>query len=323
MASQIVFHPPLLHRPAHVSTILPNRLRRVNHVSYQRKSFDTPDGDFFDVDCILQQSSSAVILLHGLEGSSESTYMLGMAKVIAARGWDVLALNHRSCSGRANRLYGSYHSGFTNDLEFLLGSILDYKQIALVGFSLGGNIALKYLGQAAQNVDPRIRCSVGISVPMHLSSAGEKLSKGFNRVYLQRFLRQLKRKALEKASRFPEQNLDIAKLKRASNFEEFDELYTAPAHGFANAADYYTQSSSRQFLSGIMLPTLLIHAQNDTFLSPECYPHAEVKSNACLHMLTPTLGGHVGFAQDTFMRHPFWHEERTIDFLDRYLMREA
>ncbi|NQV52193.1 MAG: alpha/beta fold hydrolase [Flavobacteriales bacterium] len=310
------YTPPFLHRWAHSATILPNQLRPITSPYHRSESIETPDGDLFTLDWIDRAPDQLAVLLHGLEGSTKSSYMMGMAKAFAARGWSVASVNHRSCGGTPNMVIGSYHSGFTTDLELILQRCSSVERVVIVGFSLGGNIALKRAGEAL--LPPNVKAVIGISVPLHLASSARKLARWQNAVYMTRFLRQLKRKALIKSRQFPSGGLNDTALQRAKTFEEFDEAYTAPAHGFDSASDYYERSSAIRFLPSIKTPSLIINALNDSFLTEQCYPYEATEQNPFLHMDVPSFGGHVGFAQSHFMRDEFWHERRVMEFIQTF-----
>lgn len=310
------YSPPILHRNAHLATILPNKLRPFNRINFLRKTISTPDDDFIDVDAIQNGSKTAVILLHGLEGSSESQYIQGMTYALQSIDCDVLCMNFRGCSGRVNATYQSYHSGKTDDVRTLIEAFPAYESIHIIGFSLGGNVALKYMGEQA--VDSRVKSCVAISTPVDLEGSSVALNSAENTLYLARFLKHLKLKAIEKAKRFPEKGPQKNIIRSAKNFQDFDNIYTAPAHGFNDAKDYYEKSSSKQFLQLIEKPTLIINALNDSFLSPSCYPIKECQENDNLTLLTPKFGGHVGFASDTLMKKLFWHEQKAIEFIANF-----
>ena len=310
------YHPPWWHRNAHLATILPNRLRPVRHLGFLRETLNTPDNDFVEVDYLKQGNTRCAILLHGLEGDSSSQYILGMSKVLTAQGWDIAALNQRSCSGRPNARFESYHSGRTDDLNLLISHLgNDYDSISIVGFSLGGNIALKYAGEKGGSMPVKVGSVVAISTPCHLSDCSDKLEEGQNIIYRNRFLRQLMHKLREKNRLFPDQAISEAEIQKVRSIRGFDDLYTAPAHGFDSAAHYYEQCSSVNYLSGIRIPTLIISALDDPFLTPTCFPRHEISSNDSIQALFPKQGGHVGFAMDNLMKRTFWHEEQTVEFL--------
>lgn len=316
MSSILNYYPPFLHRSAHLSTILPNRFRKIKDLKYTRKTIELPDGDFVDIDTSLVGSRTAVLLLHGLEGSSDSQYMRGLSQLLNQMGIDAWAMNHRSCSGKTNRLAIGYHSGKTDDADFIINTQLkDYKNLFVVGFSLGGNIAIKLAGEWRSRFPKNVKGVVGVSVPCDLGSSAVQLKAFENVIYLTRFLRQLKRKAKEKTARFPELNLDAKAVAKAKNFEEFDHHFTAPVHGFASAKDYYEKSSCAQYIPLIQVPSMIINAANDSFLGMECYPIEELNRNSKVELLTPEFGGHVGFAMDMRMKQPFWHEERIAEFI--------
>jgi predicted alpha/beta-fold hydrolase len=296
---------------AHLETIYPSLIRKVSLPSYTRERIATPDEDFLDLDWIRHGSDRLVIISHGLEGNSQRPYIKGMAKTMLHAGWDVLAWNYRGCSEEMNRQLRFYHSGATEDLHTVVQhAIQQYSSIALVGFSLGGNLTLKYLGETTRPA--QIKKAVAISVPMALESSCEKISQPDNWIYSRRFLKSLKEKILIKSSTMSA--LDGKTILSIKTLREFDDHYTGPLHGFRDAHDYYTRCSSLQFLPSIGIPTLILNAQNDPFLSAECYPAELLKNHACVALETPVRGGHVGFAQ--FRKNGvYWSEERAAQFL--------
>ncbi|RME93368.1 MAG: alpha/beta fold hydrolase [Candidatus Hydrogenedentota bacterium] len=288
--------PPWIHKSSHLSTILPTLLRNIDPIYTHRTRFETKDNDFFDVDICCKASNKldqAVILLHGLEGSSHSKYILGMAKKLCMN-MDVYAMNHRGCSGEINRNIYSYHSGFTQDLKHLVEKLSPkYKQIFLIGFSLGGNILLKYLGENSR-IPASVCGAVAFGVPVDLESSAFHLAKLQNRIYLQRFLRQLKNKVEQKKSAgLPIPNYD--EIMKSKTFLEFDNLFTAPANGFQDSLDYWRSCSSKPLLSHICIPTLLVNPINDPFLPAPCYPTIEAAQSKYFFLSTPRYGGHIGF----------------------------
>jgi predicted alpha/beta-fold hydrolase len=283
----------------------------------RRKRIETPDGDFLDLDWGQSGHRRLAILTHGLEGHSRGHYCLGMARELIRNNWDVLAWNFRGCSGEPNLQLRSYHSGATEELQILLDHVFsstDYESVSLIGFSLGGNLMLKYLGDAGSKVDSRIQASVAISVPCDLASSAKKLEQWQNRIYMARFMKTLRAKVREKAARFPGQ-LETDELDAMRTFAEFDETYTGPIHGFKGAEDYWAESSCRHVLERITVPTLLVNAVDDPFLTPACYPHEATHTNSRLTLETPRHGGHLGFVE---FRNDgsYWSERRAVEFLE-------
>ncbi|MDZ7612939.1 MAG: alpha/beta fold hydrolase [Flavobacteriaceae bacterium] len=272
--------------------------------------------DFLDLDFVFRGSKRIVLVVHGLEGSSGSKYVLSLAQNSSQMGLDVVAINLRGCSGEANRLYASYHSGQTEDLQYVIGHLvkLGYEEVFLTGFSLGGNQVLKFLG-TNDLADSVVKAAVGVSVPCDLSGSADQIAKAENQIYLNRFLRSLKAKILEKSERFPEFLLDREQILNIGNFVDFDDFYTAPAHGFADAYDYYQQSSCKQYLKDIHIPCLLINALDDTFLSPSCYPEQEAAKNLYFHLEISRYGGHVGFNSSLAAKRNTWLAKRILHFL--------
>lgn len=278
----------------------------------------TRDNDFTDVDLVQQNSSSLAIVLHGLEGSSYSSYMRGMVRALANASFDVAAKNFRGCSGHPNLKPYSYHSGSSSDLSdvvhhFIDDPRFDYQSIYLVGFSLGGNVLLKYLGEISEQAPTQIKGAVAISVPIDLESCAEKLASLSNRIYMKRFLRMLKEKMAIKAEMFPD-TLSIQGFESLKTFADFDGRYVAPLHGFKDARDYWRKSSSLPLLSRISVPTLLLNAQDDPFLTPHCFPDEESKKNRFFFLEAPSRGGHVGFYRHPWERF-YYSEKRTVQFL--------
>lgn len=311
------YSPPFGFCNTHLQTIYPTLFRKVPLVTPRRERISTPDDDFIDLDWSTRtQSKRLVVLTHGLEGHARSHYCQGMARAFQSAGWDALAWNFRGCSGEPNRQIVSYHSGATSELQIVLDHVFansDYQEIALVGFSLGGNLTLKYLGDLGTNIDSRIRGAVAISVPCDLASSSHQLEHWKNRIYMARFMRSLRAKIKEKAKRFPGK-LKLDGLDKMHTFAEFDDAYTAPIHGFDGAEDYWTQSSCRHVLNQIAVPSLLINALDDPFLSPKCYPQAAATRNPNFHLETPAHGGHLGFV--TFKDQGiYWTERRAVAFL--------
>ena len=308
--------PPFFLFGAHLETIYPSLLRRVSLAAYTRERISTPDDDFLDLDWLTNGSDSVAIISHGLEGSSSRSYIKGMAKALHAHGLDVVAWNLRGCSGEINRQLRFYHSGATDDLHTVVTHLIEKKQyskVFLVGFSLGGNITLKYLGE--RRVHPGITRAVVFSVPMDLKSSCEKISRPANWIYSNRFLRSLKEKILAKS--LVRKELDASKLTGIRTLRQFDDCYTAPLHGFRDAADYYEQCSSIRFVRGIQTPTLIINTLNDPFLTPPCFPAGLLEKHPFVTLQILSRGGHVGFTQ--FNKNGlYWSEQRALEFLSDF-----
>ncbi len=311
------YRPPLFFRNGHLSTIYSALLRKVALPDPVRERLELPDGDFLDLDWTRAAGDSrqAVVLLHGLEGNASRPYMAGSALLFSRNGFDVCAVNLRGCSGEPNRLFRSYHSGATEDLAAVLGHLEDsgrYDRIYLKGFSLGGNLILKYLGE--QGDAARVTAAVAVSVPCDLHDSLLQLNKPKNRLYALRFLRNLKDKLRLKQERFPKRLSDET-IREIRTLKDFDDLYTSRAHGFRDALDYYARCSSKPLLPRIAVPTLLLNAQNDSFLGADCYPEAECRDHLWLHLERPAAGGHVGFYLPG--KH-YYNEFRALQFLEEY-----
>ena len=308
-----LFQPPLFLRNGHLQTILPALLSRRLLVAFKRERLELADGDFLDLDWATSGKDKLAILSHGLEGSSEDACVRGMADRLQTAGWDVLAWNFRGCGSEPNRLLRFYHSGETSDLSAVISMAAQrYSRIALIGFSLGGNVTLKYLGEGACH--PAVFAGVAISGPIDLAASAEAIDRRWsNRIYLRRFLSRLVPKVLTKALRFPDR-LDTSRSHPIRSLREFDDLYTAPIHGFLDAKDYWEKSSARQYLDRITVPALLLNAHDDPFLTLESFPYAEAEKSPHLFLEAPTWGGHVGFIDSTSNLRR-WHELRSVEFL--------
>ncbi|QLG45538.1 YheT family hydrolase [Costertonia aggregata] len=314
-----VYNPSLFLKNGHFSTIYSGLFRKVNGVAQQRERLELPDGDFLDMDWSYTDNHSKrlVILLHGLEGDAQRPYITGSAKIFNQNGFDACAVNFRGCSGEPNRLYRSYHSGATEDLDAVVQYILnerDYSEIYVKGFSLGGNLALKYLGEN-DNIPQQIKGAVAVSVPCDLHSSLRALLRPKNYLYAQRFKKHLLAKLRIKQRLFPKR-ITKNDIKRIETLKDFDDVYTSKAHGFANAMDYYTKSSCLQFLPRIQTPTLIINAENDSFLGEECYPVEEAEQNSFIYLEMPKYGGHVGFFDK---QSTTYTEKRAINFIQDVL----
>jgi predicted alpha/beta-fold hydrolase len=303
-APAVLFHP-------HLETIYPSLFRTVSLPPYTRERITTPDDDFLDLDWLTNQSNKLVIISHGLEGNSQRSYIKGMAKHFFATGFDALAWNYRGCSEEMNKQKRFYHSGATDDLDVVVQHALSkaYDELVLVGFSLGGNLTLKYLGEHPR--EPRIIKSIVFSVPMDLHTSCQKISHPSNWMYSDRFLKSLKKKVLDKATQ--RDDIDVEPLSLIKTLQDFDDQYTSLLHGYRDAVDYYTQCSALRFVENIKIPTLIVNAHNDPFLSPACYPVHLLKNHACVKLEIPTRGGHVGFTQFG-KKGLFWSEERALHF---------
>jgi uncharacterized protein len=308
------FDPPWPLCSGHLQTILPAILRWRTSVAYQRERLELADGDFLDLDWLPSGSDRLAILSPGLEGSSRDVVMRGMARALHRAGWNILAWNYRGCSEEMNRLPRLYHSGETTDLAIVVEHAAEhFPVLALVGFSLGGNLVLKYLGEARPQA--RVVGAAALSPPVNLAASARALDqRRGNRIYLRRLIASLVRKVEAKAKYFPER-IDASRTSGIHGFEDFDGRFTAPVHGFRDAQDYWTKCSSRQFLPAITVPTLILSARDDPFLASESFPFAEAKQSAQLFLEAPESGGHLGFF-DSWTGGQTWAERRVIEFLN-------
>jgi len=320
LLNNTTYNPKYLFKSKHFNTAYRTFFHDYN-IDYHRKRLETKDGDFLDLDFSTVDSPNITIIIHGLEGSSNSSYVKSLTKVLNEQLIDVVAINLRGCSDEPNRLLSSYHSGKTDDLEEVIDHIknnYNYKYIHVVGFSLGGNITLKYLGENGLSPTSKVQSAVAVSVPCDLKGSSESLAKFSNKIYMQRFLISLKKKSFHKLNMFPNSFLTKEKIENAKSFFDFDNLYTAPAHGFKDAFDYWKKSSSKQFIPNIKVPTLLITSIDDPFLSKTCIPIQEAKSNKQFHLELTKYGGHVGFNSSKSNYNGLWLEQRIANFIKNH-----
>lgn len=311
--------PPAWQYNGHLQTIAPGILRRVQGVEYQREKITTPDDDFLDLDWIRRGSRRLVILTHGLEGDSSRHYIRGAAKLFSQNGWDVLAWNCRSCSGEMNRAFRMYHHGDIDDIGTVVNHVMqsgDYRFIALVGYSMGANITMKYLGVLGESVPFAIRAAAVFSAPCDLESGAEVLDRWDNFFYYQRFMRALVRKIRQKNIQFPGR-LDLSKLRLIRRWRDFDEYFSAPICGYRDAADFYRNASAKNFIPGIRIPTLLVNTKNDPILTPACMPVELARQHPFFHFEMPEHGGHCGF-QNRDDGEFFWSEQRAFEFVSSF-----
>ena len=310
------YQPNWLHRNGHLSTMIPYFFQKKYDVEFRRTRINTPDSDFLDIDISETGSKKLAVLNHGLEGSSQSRYIVSTRNLMLKDGWDVLAWNYRGCSGEMNRNLRMYHSGATDDLHHVIEQFLgNYDEIVVVGFSLGGNLALKYLGEGVFTPSDKIKAVVAISVPCDLSACGKALERRENFLYVKRFLISLSKKIKEKSRLYPKE-IKTKYLKHIRNLKEFDDCYTAPLHGFIDAEDYYQQCSSLQYISNIDVPSLIINAKDDPFLHTKAFPIKISKSSETIHLLAPVYGGHVGFKG--WNKDLSWAEVKSLEFANIY-----
>jgi len=302
----------------HLQTILPSLFRKIE-LDYHRERLELPDGDFLDLDWVYNQSNYLAIITHGLEGSAQRMYVKGMAQLFSHKGFDVLAWNCRSCSEEMNRTFKLYHHGDVEDITHVVNHAIKsgaYEKVVLIGFSMGGNINLKYLGVNAGHVPSSVVAAVAFSVPGDLKSSSDTLDKRSNFLYRDKFLRRLRIKIEKKANQFPG-TIDLSNFEKIRRWRDFDEFYSAPLNNYENAEQFYWESSANNFIPNIKIPTLLVNAQNDPILTPECSRRDLADQNEYFFLETPRHGGHVGFS---WLKRPFnWAEWRAWNFVGQYL----
>ena len=304
-------------RGGHRNTLLSHILRTKKSCHFIRQRLITADDDFLDVDTIINGNQQLVILCHGLEGGSTSSYIQEFADGFSKQNFDIIAMNYRGCSGEINKQARLYHSGSTDDVSLVLDTFYkNYESVSLIGFSLGGNLTLKLLGEREYELPKNLKAAVAISTPADLESCSLRIIQQENWIYEKRFMISLTSKLKQKANQFPDL-INVKNLKLVKNLYQFDDLFTAPLHGFDDAHDYYTQCSSKQFLSSIEIPTLMISALDDPFLSESAIPFDEANENDNLFLYPCKYGGHVGFY--TRKKQKSWMEIKALEFILKYI----
>lgn len=323
-SSEYTYTPAWWVPGAHLQTLWGKLVRRAPRVTTRIERWTTPDGDEIELRRLDPASVAAgtprLLVLHGLEGTIDSVYLLGVLAQARARGWAADVLIFRTCNGEMNRTRRLYHSGETTDLDFVVRRLVaahPEQSLVLAGFSLGGNVLLKWLGEQGDGIPSQVLGAVAVSVPFDLERGSRQIERGFARVYGRHFLRTLRTKAWAKLRAFPG-IFDSAALDRARTLFDFDDAVTAPVHGFRNASDYYSRSSSINFLALVRRPTLLLSARDDPFLPPQVLDDvAEMaRNNHYLQVEFHELGGHVGFVSGRNPFHPRYYAEwRVVHFL--------
>ena len=332
MLIQSTFKPAWWLNNPHLQTIYPSLFRKLPHLTdTYRERLSTPDQDFIDLDwCGKNTQQPIVILLHGLTGSSRSGYIQGLQYQLAQLGWRSVAMNHRGCSGVYNDSARCYHSGDTRDLDFVYQTLRAREPripLAAVGFSLGGNILLKWLGERQQTLT--LFAATAVSVPLLLNLCASKLDNGFSKVYRRQLLRELKTYIYAKKRHLLDLNkaqeaeklAQLGDLEDVNSFWQYDDKVIAKLYQFKDVHDYYQRSSSRQFLQHIAVPTLIIQAKDDPFMTPDVLPKAEELS-ATVQLEVANAGGHVGFVAGYKPWQPkYWLEDRIVEFLSLHLQK--
>lgn len=308
--------PPFYQYNGHLQTVLPAVLRRIDGINYERERFMLSDGDFVDLDWIEKGSKNLVFLSHGLEGNSQRHYMKGMAKIFGEQNWDVVAWNCRSCSGEMNLKPRLYNHGEIGDIAEVIEHIIstkNYEKIVLIGFSMGGNIIMKYLGVHGKNIPSPVYKAIAFSSPTDLKGSANLLNSPKVAFYRKRFLSMLKVKMKIKAERYPHL-INFDNFEKIEVWSDFDNYFTAPLNGYENADHFYFEGSPNNFMENISIPTLLVNAKNDPILSLGCFPFERCEKHKFVYLETPNRGGHVGFST---WRKPFaWSEYRALEFVN-------
>lgn len=285
---------------------------------YRRERWETPDGDFIDLDWIDgDPGTPCVAMFHGLEGSSRSHYARRLMHAVACRRWHGVVPHFRGCSGEPNRLPRAYHSGDSTEIDWIARALhaRGFPALLLTGVSLGGNALLKWLGEQGEAAGRLVVAAAAVSSPLDLAAANAELSSGFNLVYARHFLRTLVPAARAKARRFPG-CIDVRRAEAARTLRDFDDAVTAPLHGFSGADDYYSRCSAGPLLGAVRVPTLLLHAANDPFLPATVFPHLTRVPPDLSIEFTPG-GGHVGFVHGGPPGRIDWLPQRLLGHFDR------
>ncbi len=301
----------------HLHTVIPSLFFKHKLTYSSRERVKLPDNDFLEIDLLKNNNKKVVLLLHGLESSANQFYIKHTADVLAKNGYDIVAINYRGCGGEPNNLYKGYHSGCSDDLNATLKHInlnTAYQQLYIVGFSLGGNILLKYLAEYSSQIPSNFVKAVAFSTPIDLKGTSLQLSSTFGGIYQKHFLKKLIKKLTQKVIQYP-QSISLKEIKTIKTLHQFDGIYTAPANGFKHADDYYEKCSSKPLLKDIKHPVLLINALDDPFLPESCYPYKELKHHPFVDLETPKHGGHLGFIL-SLRNQTCWYPQRILTYFN-------
>lgn len=328
MIVQSSFRPAWWLRNAHLQTLYPALFRRQPlPLSLKRERLNTPDNDFVDIDWCGDGDKPIVILLHGLAGCSRSSYIVGLQHMLLQHGVRSVTLNFRGCSGEPNQLARGYHSGDTGDVDFLFQTLLQREPetpFAVIGISLGGNVLLKWLGEQGHNL--AIAAAVAVSVPLDLASCATRLDHGFSKIYRHNLIGRLKHYTRKKQQYLEDSGkmVEAAKIQKLGDlskirsFWQYDDRVVSRLHGFKDVEQYYRLSSSRQYLKRIRIPTLVIQARDDPFMTEKVIPGSEELSSS-VTLEVSSSGGHVGFISGNNPLKPrYWLDERISQFLHQY-----
>ncbi|MDI3490728.1 MAG: uncharacterized protein PWP11_2005 [Thauera sp.] len=318
MARVAAYRSPWWLPGGHLQTIWPVA-RKGPLPHYRRERWDTPDGDFIELDWLQAGEPRAplVVLFHGLEGSSRSHYARTLMNAVTARGWNGVVVHFRGCAGSPNRFARAYHSGDSDEIDWILRRLLvtaNGAALFVTGVSLGGNALLKWLGEREHEAASLVTAAASVCAPLDLSISGAALGRGFNLVYARHFLATLKHKALAKCGDHPGR-FDAPRIAQARTLETFDDAYTAPAHGFAGVGDYWRRASARPWLSAIRCPTLVLNAANDPFVPADALPDPHALP-ATVTFEYPRGGGHVGFLGGNWPGVQDWLGQRLLAHFD-------
>jgi predicted alpha/beta-fold hydrolase len=302
----------------HLQTIYAPLLGRSAIPDLRRERWDTPDGDFVDIDWLAGNADAPlVVMFHGLEGGSRSHYARSLARALTARGWRGAFPHFRGCSGEINRLPRAYHSGDAAEIAWMLQrfrAAAGARALYAMGVSLGGNALLKWLGEQSEAARGVLDAAAAVSAPLDLMASGDALGRGFNMFYTRMFLATMKQKSAQKIRMFPH-SFDGAAMQRSRTLREFDDAVTAPLHGYLGTDDYWTRASSKPGLAAVRVPTLVLNARNDPFLPASYLPRAHEVSGRVL-LEQPEEGGHAGFVTGSFPGTLDWLPQRMLRFFD-------
>ena len=299
----------------HMQTIIPSMQDKEGRLPYERQRFTLSDGDFVDMDWLKAGYPKVAVLIHGLEGGSQRKYLRKMASHLHEKGWDILAWNARSCSGEMNTAFRLYEHGEIGDLTEVIYDVAaknSYEQMIFVGFSMGGSIVINYLSRMADSLPKVVTHGVAISTPCNLGECADQLDKWDNFLYRNKFKRKLYKKIKYKAAQFPGR-IDVSKLSEVKRWRDFDEFFSAPVNGYEDADDFYKKASAGNHVAGVKIPTLLINAKNDPFLTPSCSPFLIAENHPNFYLEVTKNGGHVGFPD--MDEKSFWLGQRVEEFV--------
>ncbi len=298
----------------HLATLFPAMFRRRIPLPFRREQITTKDHDFFEVDWLENNNKNLIIILHGVEGSSNSKYVNGISRKMFKKGYDIAAINNRGCGGKDNFKAATYHAAFYDDVEYFVNYAdrhYNYDRLFIIGYSLGGSILLNYLSRS-EKINPKVKAAIAMSCTLDFITGGINLLAPKNKIYAAYFMGKIKRKARRRKKLLKEAGVDVLQLLKAANIRDIDNLYTVKVFKFKSARTYWKWASVLPHLEKINIPTLILNAKDDPLLTRTSYPYKIAEKHPYIYLETPEYGGHLGF----YSAGKIWADDRVAEFFE-------